>query len=90
MANEKKVGRLALREEGEWINGYYAMPDTMDGAVLLFSVKRAAAMHSGVKEKVLALGRQIVGEILFEATGVRPTWPNPPEPAPEHERAGRA
>jgi hypothetical protein len=90
MAEQKKIGRLAIREEGESINAYYAMPGTMEGAILLFSVSRAAAMRPSVKEKILALGKQIVEEILYEAIGERPTWPDGPEPAPEHERAGRA
>jgi hypothetical protein len=86
----KQIGRFALREEGDLVNAYYAMPETMEGAILLFSVKRGAAMLPGVKEKVLALGRQIVGEIIFDVTGTRLSWPNEPQPAPEHERSGRA
>ncbi len=29
-----KIGRLAMRHEGNFWNAYYAMPDTMDGAIL--------------------------------------------------------
>ena len=32
--------------------------------------------------------RDIVSDVLDEVVGVRPAWPNPPYPAPEHERAG--
>jgi len=31
--------------------------------------------------------RDIVSDILKEAVGVRLAWPNPPYPAPGHERA---
>lgn len=85
----QQIGRLAIRDEGPHINAYYAMPNTMERARLLFSVDRGAADLPGVREKMLDLGRQIVGELIFEIAGVRPSWGGP-EAAPEHERAGRA
>jgi hypothetical protein len=87
IARHAQFGRLAIRAEGNFVNAYYAMPDTMKGATLLFSVNRSAALRPGVHEKILDLGRQIVGEIVFEISGVRPLWGGP-EAAPEHERAG--
>lgn len=82
-----QIGRLALREEGRLINAYYAQVGTMDRARLLFSVDIGAAQLPGVREKILDLGRHIVGELITEITGVRPTWGGE-ERAPEHERAG--
>lgn len=85
----EQIGRLAIRDEGSAVNAYYAKPNTMEDATLLFSVNAEAAKRPGVREKMLELGRQIVGEIIFEITGVRPVWGGP-EGAPEHERAGHA
>ena len=85
-----RLGRFALREEGESITGYYAAPETMDGAFLLFSVPRHVAEVPGVKDAIFTFGRRIISEMVFEVTGVRPTWPEGPQPAPEHERSGRA
>ena len=39
----REIGRLALRAEGEWWNAYYAMPDTMDRAIHLGSIRLSAA-----------------------------------------------
>lgn len=84
-----QIGRLAIRDEGGHVNAYYAMADTMKDAKLLFSVNRRAADYPGVRDKILDLGRQIVGEMIFDIAGHRPTWGGP-EKAPEHERAGHA
>lgn len=82
-----KVGRMAIRDEGNFVNVYYALPGTMKGAKPLISVDRGAALLPGVRDKIIALGQQIVGELIFEVSGARPTW-GAPERAPEHERAG--
>ena len=89
MKDHKQIGRLAIRDEGEWINAYYAMPGTMDGSILLASLRRTAADRPGVFDAFKDLGRTIVGEILFEEIGARPAWGGE-DRAPEHERAGKA
>jgi hypothetical protein len=46
MPDMTQIGRLALREEGEWWNAYYyAMPGTMDGALHLGSIR--GRLHGG-------------------------------------------
>lgn len=90
MGEHNKVGRLALREEGEWWNAYYALTDTMEGAIPLGSVRIAAAKaNPQVKERFIALMREVVSGIIEETAGIRPTWGGI-ESAPEHERAGSA
>ena len=84
----EKVGRIALRQEGNFWNAYYADPDTMDGAHLLASVAMAGVQNPVHKALFMELCRGIVSDLLAEATGVKPEW-NEPETAPEHERAGR-
>jgi hypothetical protein len=87
----QKVGRLALREEGENWNAYYAMPDTMDGALPLGSIKIGFAKRSDTtKRAFIDLMRECVADVIEDATGVRPTWPEGIQPAPEHERSGNA
>lgn len=84
-----KVGRLALRPEGENWNAYYAMPDTMADAIFLGSIKMAFV--GGNEERKLAfmaLMRECVADVIQEAVGVRPTFPDGPQSAPESERAG--
>jgi hypothetical protein len=87
--DHKQIGRLAIREEGLWVNAYYAMPGTMEGSILIASVRVTAAERAGVLGAFKDLGRAIVGEIVFEETGVRPAWGDE-ERAPEHERADKA
>jgi hypothetical protein len=41
-----QVGRLAFREEGEYWNAYFAAEHTMDGALLLGSIRLGVARHS--------------------------------------------
>lgn len=87
----QKVGRLALRHEGNYWNAYYATPDTMADAILLGSISmRFVTGHHERKDTFIALMREAVSDILEEKTGVRPTWPDGPQPAPEHEKAGHS
>jgi hypothetical protein len=85
----RKMGRIALRHEGEFWNAYYAMPGTMEGALLLGSLHMRFATDRRRKEAFMDLIRDCVGDILQQKIGRRPAW-NEPEPAPEHERSGSA
>ena len=86
-----QAGRLALRHEGRLWNAYYAMPDTMEGAILIGSVEmRFVAVNKARKDAFMQLMQECVGDVIEEATGVRPTWPEPAKRAPERERAGHS
>lgn len=82
-----KVGRLALRHEGKFWNAYYALPDSMDQAILLGSIAIAAVERQDRKQAFMDLMRDVVGDLLQEKTGHRPTWPEGAHTAPEAERA---
>lgn len=92
MADLKKIGRLALRHEGKWWNAYYALPDTMKGAIPLGSIAMAfvegSERQEQRKDQFIEFMRQCVSDILEERVGARPEWPDGPQPAPEHERSG--
>jgi hypothetical protein len=84
-----KVGRLALRVEGaDWV-AYYAMPDTMEGALRLASIKMALVQNPVRKDGFMMLMQDVIADILQDVTGERAEWPDPPEIAPDHERSGR-
>lgn len=84
-----QIGRLAFRVEGDaWI-AYYALPDTMDGAIVLGSVAMAVVERDDRKCAFMDFMRDVVGDIIEGKVGIRPSWGGP-TPAPEHERAGRA
>ena len=89
MVKSEQIGRLALRHEGKFWNAYYAMPDTMKGAITLGSIAmRFIENNPERKAAFMDLMREGVADIIEDATGTRPTWPNDPEPAPESERSG--
>lgn len=90
MSNRTPVGRLALRAEGDQWNAYYALGDTLDGALLLASIHLALVQqHPQRKMQFMTLMRGVVADILDEAIGQRPSWKHP-KTAPENERSGRA
>lgn len=83
------VGRLALRHEGNSWNAYYALPDSMEGAIFLASINMGAVTtNRRRKEEFVAMCRSIVGDILKDATGQNISRWQDPVTAPEHERAG--
>jgi hypothetical protein len=87
MSDEKKqVGRLAFRKEGEWVNAYWAMPDTMEGAIHLGSMK------VGMLDKDPALFEMYRELIRIGASKLldMPAADWITEAAPEHERSGSA
>lgn len=85
----KDIGRLALRHEGNFWNAYYAMPDTMKGAIFIGSIAiRFVGDNKKRKRAFMLLMQEAVSDIIEEATGARPEWPHGPQSAPESERSG--
>jgi len=87
---EQEVGRLAMRQEGNYWNAYYALKNTMDGALLIGSIRIGAVINNrDRKQAFMEMMQDIVSDFLKDATGQHPTW-NEPQLAPEHEKAGNA
>lgn len=86
----QQMGRLAMRQEGESWNAYYAMPDTMDGAIFLGSIRLAAVINNpDRKQAFMDMMRGVVSDVLEEQTGAAPDWGGAVT-APLHEKAGNA
>lgn len=85
----QQIGRLAFRVEGDNWNAYYALPNTMDDALYLGTLRMGVASHPDRKAAFMDLMRDAVADIIEEKTGHRPEW-NKPRSAPEHEKAGRS
>lgn len=81
--------RLAIRAEGNLVNGYLAPLDSMVGAILLGSLLRGVAENPDRFEAFKALMLEAVSDATELVTGTRPVF-GTVEPAPEHERAGSA
>jgi hypothetical protein len=78
-----------MRHEGSLWVGYYALPDTMNDALFLGSIRMALVQDPNRKAAFMDLMREAVGDIIEEKTGHRPEWPHGVQPAPEHERGGQ-
>lgn len=87
MTERQQIGRLAMRHEGDNWNAYYALNDTMDGAVFLGSIRMTIVADPKHKRAFMDLMQAAVADIIEEKIGVRPTWGGE-KAAPEHERAG--
>lgn len=87
---KQQIGRLALRHEGNLWVAYYALENTMDGALFLGSIAMAAiANNTKRKQAFMDIMRSFVADIIERQAGVRPTWGDPRD-APEIEKAGHS
>lgn len=80
-----KVGRLAMRHEGDWWVAYYALPDTMAGAHELARIHLGlVANHPQRRDAFMKILQRSLADIVpaFEFAEIGP--------APEHERSGHA
>ena len=89
MKKSPELGRLAMRHEGTFWVAYYALPDTMNGALELGRIAMRFIVDSPErKDAFMGMMRDAVGDLVEEMTGARPEWPDEPRSAPEHERSG--
>jgi hypothetical protein len=92
--DRQQIGRLALRVEGKFWVAYYALTDTMDGAIELGRIAMAAVTGPDGferKQMFMSMMRDFVADIIEARCGVRPFYADPDgQPAPEHERSGQA
>lgn len=90
--SKRAAFRIAIRDEGEFVNGYFAGLDSMDGALLLLSIRRASMSKTpGAFEAFQALLELMMSEAITAKLGIPPDGISyDVEPAPEHEKAGHA
>jgi len=81
--------RLAFRTEGEFVNTYVAMANTMANALLIGSIRRGILDRD---ETIWARWKELMLAALSNAIedqfGQTPTFDE--QRAPEHEKAGKA
>lgn len=81
--------RIALREEGEQVNAYFARTETMEGAQLVMSLRRDIACLEPVREGLMLL-TQAIAIAMVERITDKPVIGIDISQAPEHERWGNA
>jgi hypothetical protein len=79
------AGRIAFRIEGDRWVAYWALPDTMEGALWLASIKTALVKDEISKRAFMELIKAGLAELL---PGTVENWNE--QRAPEHERSGSA
>lgn len=80
--------RLAFRREGAFINCYFAERETMASALHVGSLATTLSEKPGVFDRWRVCMQECFADFCEDVLGVRPTFPEPPQPAPDHERAG--
>jgi hypothetical protein len=86
--SDEKIGRLAFRVEGDKWTCYYAVPDTMEGAIWMGSIMMTIVQDPDRKEAFMAVMRSALNDFFKERMGKEvESWEE--QTAPEHERAGR-
>lgn len=86
---KKSIGRIAFRLEGDMWNAYWTQQTSMEGAILLGSIRVNAVVDRPTRKgEFMALMRASLSDAIRDVTGVSPSWGDP-EVAPEHERASR-
>jgi len=83
-----KPFRIAFRQEGEFVNCYLAKMGTMEGAELMGSM-RTVILEAGFRDDYIEMMKKWVSLTVKDFLGVELARFDE-EPAPEHERAGRA
>lgn len=90
MSTHRVVGRLAMRQEGSLWNAYYALEDSMDGALFLGSIAMAGVVDNPErKEAFINLMKGMVSDVFEGMMGERPEF-GIERDAPESERGGNA
>lgn len=78
-----------MRVEGDWWVAYYALPDTMNGAIEIGRIRMGIVMDPKRKAAFMDLAFDAVRDFIEGATGGQVIG-REERAAPEHERAGRA
>lgn len=86
-----QVGRLAFRREGKWWRCYLAPLHNWDGATEIGSIRLNIAEDSAEAKAAFMDAMKVAFTVISQRVlGQTPTFPDPPQPAPESERGGNA
>lgn len=81
--------RIAIRREGAFVNAYFAPPDSMEGAILMGSVRTSILQKTpGAMEAYQELMKSAIATACSDTIGAVTEFRV--EPAPESERSGHA
>jgi hypothetical protein len=79
------VGRLALRQVGDQWVAFYAVPESMEGALELGRIQLVLVEREERRRAFMNLMSDVVADLIEERVGVRPFMPGP-QPAPPPNR----
>jgi len=82
--------RIAVRDEGEHVNAYFARTGTMQNAELVLSIKRRVLEDDPqLRESFFAFMQLLAASMVMKRTGQGVSGIDV-SPGPEHEKAGHA
>ena len=85
--DDVEIGRVAMRQEGGFWVGYYAMPESMEGAIELARIKMSLIIGKPErKDFFMLMVADCANDLVEEITGTRP-YQGGERPAPKHEKA---
>lgn len=75
--SERQIGRIAFRiEKGMWV-ARYALPDTMEGSLVLGALAMPIAEVPRFKAAFIKVMQDAVDRILLDSEGIKATWAPP-------------
>jgi hypothetical protein len=76
--NLNPVGRLALRVEGEWWVAYYALPNTMAGAIEMARIGMPIVQDADRRAAFKELMKSFVDEVIGPPSDAPRVWEEQP------------
>lgn len=70
----KQAGRIALRVEGDFYNAYYALPDSMEGAIFLGCIRMGVIKNDDLRRAQFLDFIRAVIEDLMKTAGQDVVW----------------
>lgn len=74
--NDDPIGRLALRQEGDYWVAYWAHADTMDDATALGSLHMRVAREPEISGAFVELMKATLAHVMWETAGAKVSWSN--------------
>lgn len=82
-------GKGSLRVRGEYLYGLYILDEKEIEILRIPTYVLANNADNLIRDTALDIVRLAVGDIIEGATGIRPSFPDGPKPAPESEKQKR-
>jgi len=84
--NPQPIGKIGMRFRGEYYHAFYILNEHETELIRVPAKSMESSSSGMIRDALIDAARLMVGDIIFKATGVRPSWPNEPVKASDSER----